>query len=274
MSGIASIVKERRENPDFEGEARRELWLKDGDNAFVTFVVKGDDDKDNRLSTFFMKSYQQINDSGQKSWRNCVCDVPLEDGSCGGYCPDDFTVRKEFGIWAYVHQIHHDFQNPSKDTDAIAWKEKVNATGGVKYVESIDDFRVFRRGFGRNGSFFDQLVDIYNEIEDLRTKIVKINRKGEKLSTVYSMTLTTSDSPVTEESWKQATELDDIPEYMSKHYGCNKLKSGGQNQSPTSEIKVSSPPVNLDSSDEASGDISSDEIKSLFEGGDDDNSLF
>lgn len=260
MAGIAGIVQKRLEEPKFDGERRQDLWLKDGDVAAVTFVPTGGDDGDHRLDQFVFKSYTALSDTGSKQYRNCFCDHPMEDGSCAGYCPQDSQMKKEFGIWAYVHSIEHAQQNTSQQEGAERWEERRTPSGGSRFVEKVEDFKVFHRGFGRNDSFFNQLVGIYDETEDLRKNVSKISRKGASLDTVYTISLTQVKSPVTAEKWAEAEELVPIKEYMSKHYGCDRLKPGGGGSSTVSSSPGLGVQINTDDVEE----VSDETLESLF----------
>ena len=129
MSGI-SRIQSARENRG-QGNAPssvpgREVWFKDGDQAFITALATGEEG-DPFLDEVYMYTYN----SGSR-WVNLV-DDPSVDASD---VPANTRPSHKFALWAYVHEIIHTERRNDE------W-EVVNGPGGRKmFKETVNDFRI------------------------------------------------------------------------------------------------------------------------------------
>ena len=80
ISGIQSRI-DRRTSSETSAELRKELWFKDGDQAFMSIVATGDED-DPRLADYWMYTF---NDEGR--WTSVL----------GGAKEPDLRTGSEFG---------------------------------------------------------------------------------------------------------------------------------------------------------------------------------
>ena len=112
----------------------REIWFKDGDQAFVTPIATGEDG-DNLLDEIYLYTYK----SGNR-WINLLSDDEVDTSNV----PDTYRPAHKFAFWSYVHEVIH----PTKRVDD--WIE-VQGPGGKKmYKEEVADFRVISLSFGRS----------------------------------------------------------------------------------------------------------------------------
>ena len=151
MSGITKI-QTKRENR-YQGVQEdnrlpgRELFFKDGDQAFMAPLATGDEN-DTNLDEIYMYTYRE----GQR-WMN-ILDDPEVDTS---QVPADTRASHKFAFWAYVFEVVH---NEARNED---W-EPVSGPGGRKmFKETINDYRMVALTFGRSDYIWNQLVDVYND---------------------------------------------------------------------------------------------------------------
>lgn len=187
-----------------------ELWLKDGDNAFVALIASGEPN-DARLDDFYVHGEPSTGDSGKRMWRTFFCNQTV--GERCDKCEADNKPGHQFGIWCYVYYVlHAKRDNPS-------WEEKTSASGETKYKENVNDFRVFARGFGMRQYLWDQLVDIFNEEGNLTKKIVRIRRTGSgQNDTSFGIILTGTKVTLSEEAIAAAAKLSPIKDFFKKKY--------------------------------------------------------
>ena len=159
MGGINRIQAKREETrqpSQSEMAPAREIWFKDGDQAFVTPIASGEDG-DNLLDEIYLYTYK----SGNR-WINLLSDDAVDTS----VVPDNYRPAHKFAFWGYVHEVIH----PDKRNDD--WIE-VNGPGGKKmYKEEVNDFRVIALSFGRSDYIWNQLVDVYNDWGKLNGGVV------------------------------------------------------------------------------------------------------
>mgnify|MGYP003661679520 FL=1 len=96
ISGIQNRI-DRRTSSETSSELRKELWFKDGDQAFMSVVATGDED-DPKLADYWMYTF---NDEGR--WTSVL-------GGANGplaAVPEGTRPSHRFGVWAFVHDVLH-----------------------------------------------------------------------------------------------------------------------------------------------------------------------
>lgn len=207
MAGIANITKGREEekaNREYPSLGR-ELWLKDKDVATVTIIPTGEE-SDGRLDHFYMISPRMTSDQGKTYFPTILCE--------NGVAPAQFSDARpahKFAFWVYVENIIHAKNDPNKD-----WEEKTLASGNKQYVETVNDFMVFSRGFGRGDYLWNQVVEINDEQGALNKNVVRIKRTGDGMQdTIFSITATDKAAKLPKDLLKEADELPTIIEFYT-----------------------------------------------------------
>ena len=180
----------------------RELFFKDGDQAFMYPVATGDEG-DVNLDEIYLYTYREGN-----RWMNLL-DDPSVDTSM---VPADSRATHKFAFWAYVYEVVH---TESRNDE---W-EPVSGPGGRKmFKETINDFRVVTLTFGRSDYIWNQLVDIYNDWNGLDNGVIRIKRTGAGMQdTSYALAATTRKDTIPEEV--DSSDLPAIKEYFKGRYG-------------------------------------------------------
>ena len=206
MSGIARI-QESREVPKGatpEQSLRKEVWFKDGDQAFVTSIATGEEG-DNKLDELYLYTYK----SGTR-WINLLSD----DGIDTSVVPDDSRPSHKFAFWTYVHEILH------ADKRVDDWEEIAGPGGKKMYKETVNDFRIVSLGFGRSDYIWNQLVDVYNDWNGLNKGVIRVRRTGSGMyDTSYSLAATARDAEIPDDRLAEVAELPDIKVYFRERYG-------------------------------------------------------
>lgn len=227
MGGINRIQAKREEirQPQQSDMApAREIWFKDGDQAFVTPIASGEDG-DNLLDELYLYTYK----SGNR-WINLLVDDEVDTS----VVPDTYRPAHKFAFWGYVHEVIH----PDKRNDD--WIE-VNGPGGKKmYKEEVNDFRVIALSFGRSDYIWNQLVDVYNDWGKLNGGVVRVKRTGAGMyDTSYQIAPTARDSEMPEDRQADIEELPPIREYYLGRYGGGNMPSSNNVVSTTEETAKS-----------------------------------
>ena len=206
MSGISRIQTKRetryqggQEDTRMPG---RELFFKDGDQAFMYPEATGDEG-DVNLDEIYLYTYREGN-----RWM-ILLDDPSVDTSM---VPADSRATHKFAFWAYVYEVVH---TESRNDE---W-EPVSGPGGRKmFKETINDFRVVTLTFGRSDYIWNQLVDIYNDWNGLDNGVIRIKRTGAGMQdTSYALAATTRKDTIPEEV--DSSDLPAIKEYFKGRYG-------------------------------------------------------
>ena len=225
MGGINRIQAKREEirQPQQSDMApAREIWFKDGDQAFVTPIASGEDG-DNLLDEIYLYTYK----SGNR-WINLLSDDSVDTS----VVPDTYRPAHKFAFWGYVHDVIH----PDKRNDD--WIE-VNGPGGKKmYKEEVNDFRVIALSFGRSDYIWNQLVDVYNDWGKLNGGVVRVKRTGAGMyDTSYQIAPTARDSEMPDDRQSDIEELPPIKEYYLGRYGGGNIPASNNVVSTTETAK-------------------------------------
>ena len=206
MSGIARIqsTRESGRTTTTEQALRREVWFKDGDQAFLTSVATGEEG-DNKLDELYLYTYR----SGTR-WINLLSD----DGIDTSMVPEESRPSHKFAFWAYVHEILH------TDRRDDTWEEIAGPGGKKMFKEDVNDFRIISLGFGRSDYIWNQLVDVYNDWSGLNKGVIRVRRTGSGMyDTSYSLAATARDADIPQERMEEVAELPDIKVYFKERYG-------------------------------------------------------
>ena len=206
MSGIGRIQEQRepRSQGGSNGVPGREIWFRDGDQAFLSSIATGEEG-DTNLDEIYMYTYN----SGNR-WVNLLDDDDVDKSGV----PDNQRPSHKFAFWAYVHEIIH---SERRNDD---W-EVVNGPGGKKlYKETINDFRIVSLTFGRSDYIWNQLVDLYNDWGGLDKGVMRIKRTGTGMfDTSYQLAATARQEEVPEDVEAKIADLPTVKEYFKSRYG-------------------------------------------------------
>ena len=200
-----------------------ELWLKDGDQALVQIVSSGDpadnpSEVDSRIDDFYIHTIQSTSDSGGRAFKQFLCE-PLTyetDDDCE-HCADNKNPGHQFGMWCYVYYILH---NEQRQDD---WEEVQNRGGVTRYKQTVNNFMVFAKGFGRGDYLWNQVSDIYNEQEGLNNFQTRIKRNGSGLrDTSYVIASTNAKAEWPDDLLDRGGQLPTIKDFFSRKYGAVK----------------------------------------------------
>jgi len=206
MSGIARITKGREESrrPLPERAPGREVWLKDGDQLFLTSVATGAEN-DIFLDEIYLYTFRVGN-----RWTNLIKDEKVDTSGV----PEDTRASHKFAFWAYIHEIIH----TEKRSDE--WIEIEGPAGKKVYKEEVNDFRIISLGFGRSDYVWNQLVDVYSDWGALNKGVLRIKRTGQgAYDTSYSITATPKTDEMPADKEKETSELPLIKDYYLERYG-------------------------------------------------------
>ena len=207
MSGISRIQSNRddsRRPAQEDRVATREVWLKDGDQVFLSSIATGDEN-DTFLDELYLYTFRLGN-----RWTNVLRDERVDTSGV----PEDTRPSHKFAFWAYVHNIiHGDKRNPD-------WEEIEGPAGRKMFKEEVNDFKVISLGFGRSDYIWNQLVDIYSDWGALNKGVIRIKRTGAgAYDTSYSLTATPKKDEVPEDRLEEVKELPVIKDYFFERYG-------------------------------------------------------
>jgi len=205
MSGIGRIqeARETRGQSGSNGVPGREVWFRDGDQAFLSSIATGEEG-DTNLDELYMYTYN----SGNR-WVNLLDDPDVDKSGV----PDNVRPSHKFAFWAYVHEIIH---NERRNDD---W-EVIQGPGGKKmYKETINDFRIVSLTFGRSDYIWNQLVDIYNDWSGLDKGVIRIKRTGTGMfDTSYQLAATARQEEIPEDVEEKIADLPTVKEYFKSRY--------------------------------------------------------
>ena len=206
MSGIGRIqeARETRGQSGSNGVPGREIWFRDGDQAFLSSIATGEEG-DTNLDDLWMYTYN----SGSR-WVNLLDDPDVDKSDV----PDNVRPSHKFAFWAYVHEIIH---AERRNDD---W-EVIQGPGGKKmYKETINDFRVVSLTFGRSDYIWNQLVDIYNDWNGLDKGVIRIKRTGTGMfDTSYQLAATARQEEIPDDVEEKIADLPTGKEYFKSRYG-------------------------------------------------------
>ena len=206
MSGIGRIqeARETRGQSGSNGVPGREIWFRDGDQAFLSSIATGEEG-DTNLDDLWMYTYN----SGSR-WVNLLDDPDVDKSDV----PDNVRPSHKFAFWAYVHEIIHAERRNDE------W-EVIQGPGGKKmYKETINDFRVVSLTFGRSDYIWNQLVDIYNDWTGLDKGVIRIKRTGTGMfDTSYQLAATARQEEIPDDVEEKIADLPTVKEYFKSRYG-------------------------------------------------------
>jgi len=208
MSGIGRIQEARETRSLGQGGSNgvpgREIWFRDGDQAFLSAVATGEEG-DANLDELYMYTYN----SGNR-WVNLLDDGDVDKSGI----PDNVRPSHKFAFWAYVHEIIHSERRVDE------W-EVIQGPGGKKmYRETINDFRIVSLTFGRSDYIWNQLVDIYNDWSGLNKGVMRIKRTGTGMfDTSYQLAATARQEEIPEDEQEKIADLPTVKEYFKSRYG-------------------------------------------------------
>ena len=207
MSGIARIQQLRDEfrtvanNTSAPG---KEVWLKDGDQAFVSSIATGAPD-DKMMDEFYMFTFRQNN-----RWTNVLKDDEVDFS----HVPEDVRPSHKFAFWAYVHEIMHEEKRNE------SWESTQGPGNKQLFKEVVDDFRIMTLGFGRSDYVWNQLVEVYEDWGTLDKGVIRIKRTGVgAMDTSYSLTATSRPLEIPTDRGEDVAELPSIHAYFLERYG-------------------------------------------------------
>tara|TARA_R110000824_G_scaffold9814_3_gene43423 strand:+ start:1060 stop:1770 length:711 start_codon:yes stop_codon:yes gene_type:complete len=223
MAGLSDI--NRREQKRAEGRvsnaARKEIWLRDGDQVFLRSVATGEDG-DAMLEELYVFALQT--DSG--SWQTVLADPETNRPMGNVEVPEDRRASHKFAFWAYVSDIIH------SDRHRDDWEEIQSASGGrTAYRETVNDFRIMTLPFGRNNQYWNMLVDQFEDWDGLHNGVLRVKRSGTGIDTTYTVSPVSRAVTIPDERVKESTELQSIWDYFVEHYG-------GNDSTPDTETEV------------------------------------
>lgn len=225
MPGIRAINERSTRTSSERGTSsnRRELYFRDGDQAFLIPVATGEDN-DPYLDEFWMYTFQ---DGG--SFRSVL------EGPNGpmGKIPEGTRASHRFAFWAYVIEVFHG-SNPNNND---RWEAVTGPSGKTVYKEEINDFRVIALSMGRSNALWNQLVDVYNDWGTLNKGVVRIRRQGAGLDTTYTITATPKEDEISESKYSEVNDLPSIKDYMLDIYS-DTPSEPNQETVPTSSISL------------------------------------
>ena len=222
MSGIANIIKGReamRPQNMRNTVQNKEIWFKDGDQAFLSSLATGAED-DRLLDEVELYTFRH----GTR-----FANLLKDDDVDLSVVPSDTRPSHKFAFWAYVHEIIH----LSKRQDD--WEE-VEGPGGKKiFKESVNEAKIICLTFGRNDYLWSQLVDVYHDWGSLNKGVIRIKRTGTGMyDTSYTIAATSRNVEVP----KLDEELPTIKEYFKERYSALWTPSTAPASNGASETEV------------------------------------
>ena len=222
MSGIANIIQGRESmRPQNLRNAvqNKEIWFRDGDQAFATALATGAED-DRLLDEIELYTFRH----GTR-----FANLLKDDDVDLSVVPSDTRPSHKFAFWAYVHEIIH----TSKRQDE--WEE-VEGPGGKKiFKELVNAPKIICLSFGRNDYLWSQLVDVYNDWGSLNKGVIRIKRTGTGMyDTSYTIAATARNVEVP----KIDEELPSIKDYFKERYSALWTPSTATSPNGTSDTEV------------------------------------
>jgi|TARA_R110000824_G_scaffold363647_1_gene551694 hypothetical protein len=227
MSGIAKIQRGREDTRPAsnvrEARASKEIWFKDGDQAFATSVATGDDN-DKLLDQLELYTFRQGN-----RFANLLKDDDIDASAV----PEGTRASHKFAFWAYVHEIIH------ADKRDDAWEEVQGPSGRKLFKETVEDFKVIGLSFGRSDYLWNQLVDVHSDWGSLNKGVLRIKRTGTGMyDTSYTISVTARQAEVPKEALDTIGDLPTIKDYYKERYGALWEPSASSNESEVKSENV------------------------------------
>jgi len=212
MSGISRIQAKRdgERSPSSNAPQRRELWFKDGDQAFISSVATGEDG-----DTMFDEVWLYTFKDGQR-WTTLLADNDVDTSRV----PDGYRPSHKFAFWAYVYEVIH----AEKRSDD--WQEITGAGGKKAFKEEVNDYRIVSLSFGRSDYIWNQVLDVFNDWgQKLNGGVMRVKRTGTGMyDTSYTVTATARAIEVPAEKEAEKGELPTVKGYFKTTYGGEVVK--------------------------------------------------
>lgn len=225
MPGLKSINdKQQSQQNSANREPRKELWLRDGDQAFVRAIATGEEGDPN-LEELYLFTYQN---GVTGRWNSTLVDPDTHKPMASGV-PEGTSPSHKFALWVYCSEIIHPTLR-----EGAEWEEvKAAGSGKVAYKEVVEDFRILILPFGRGNIYWNMLVDAYDEWGALDKGVLRVKRTGSGLDTSYTITPVSRKVDVPKSKEDERKALVSVWDYFVKHYG-------GQEQSEVETITPTS----------------------------------
>ena len=208
MSGISRIQSKRediRVGTSSNAPQRREIWFKDGDQAFMTSIATGDDG-----DTMFDEVYLYVFKDGQR-WTTLLADKDVDASKV----PDGYRPTHKFAFWAYVYEVIH------AERRVDDWQEITGAGGKKAFKEEINDFRIVSLSFGRSDYIWNQVLDVYNDWnQKLDAGVMRVKRTGTGMyDTSYTIAGTARGIEIPKDKELEKADLPTVKGYFKLTYG-------------------------------------------------------
>jgi len=180
IKGLKGIQEKSAEVEMFSNQNRVQyLYLQDGDSALVRFI------DDNEMMQTKMHEYEEMAPTG-KQYRKAYCIDNLLGEACK-WCASGNIAKNVYVFSVYVYAIIHKAQNPklNSDPDAPKW-EAVTQGKQIVYKEAIDEMRILRTKWGKDGYIKNMIIGFVDEYGTLCDRDYKFSRNGGGIKTLYS----------------------------------------------------------------------------------------
>ena len=180
IKGLKEIQEKSAEIEMMANQSRMQyIFLGDGDTAIIRFI------DDNEMIQTKMHEYEEMSPQGKK-YRRTYCLDNLVGVPCK-WCAVGNIPKNVYVFLAYVYHIIRKNQNPALNSDPNAVKWEVIKTGGkVFYKEEINDIRILRTKWGREGYIKTTILGFVEEHGTLCDRDYRYSRAGLSLKTTYN----------------------------------------------------------------------------------------
>ena len=227
--GIKAIQQKTEERANSKTTKRRELWLKNGDDARVSILTDEKEDENGKVieDRYFSSFYvHKAKDDHGYDKKYFLCekreDIPQE------YREQRGVVAEQIGFWCYVYFILHE-TNVIKGIVIEDWK-KVKRGNLDRYREEVNDFKIYFGGVGKDRLFESNLVGIDMEF-GLPNIINSLRKVKTGDSTVYVLKETPDKTNIPEGKITEAKDLPSVIEYAKEYL----VEWGGNKKTTTTE---------------------------------------
>jgi hypothetical protein len=209
MSGIRKIQQLRsnlqRPQTTQTSTPSQEIYLKDGDQAFLQAAATGEDN-----DKYFDQVQMYTWDREGGGLNNLLFHDTVDDS----IVPADQSPTAKFAFWAYIFEVYH--ATLTERGREAGWERIEDPSGKQIYKETVDAFKIIHLSYGRNNYVFNQLTDIYNDWGILNKGVMRIKRTGAGMTdTSYTIAPTTRELKAPE----VGDTLPSIEEYFLERYG-------------------------------------------------------
>lgn len=213
LKGLAA-ARQRQEERSFSGTTWvPELYLRDGDRAFVRFLSRADD-SDDRFGTARVHSVKKQSKKGKIYSQDVFC-TREDEGRCTLCDSEDQETKRtsdRLAVWVWIYKIWHTHQNPKLgEDDEEAWKQIRTKSGATFFEESIEAVQLFKKGYGNKGYIFDYFLTHFDRYGTMNDRTYEISRKGSSFNdTSYSIVPSPNESEIEDHVATAAAKLPSI----------------------------------------------------------------